>query len=177
MMWGEKDITIHDVARGALGVVLAAAVVAHSLTVLAQEPQPAPAEPGVLESIARWLDRQGENISSTFQDAGKGAANFGREAGVAAQSTVEGAKDAAGAVVRIPAARVITGHEVCAAAANGAPDCVSAATAMCKARGFESGKSADMTTAEVCPAQVYLSGRNTGPGCHTETFVSRALCQ
>jgi hypothetical protein len=48
---------------------------------------------------------------------------------------------------------------------------------MCKAKGFASGKSADMTTAEVCPPQVYLSGRNSGPGCHTETFVSRALCQ
>ena len=48
---------------------------------------------------------------------------------------------------------------------------------MCKTKGFEGGKSVDMTTAEVCPPQVYLSGRNSGPGCHTETFVSRALCQ
>jgi hypothetical protein len=48
---------------------------------------------------------------------------------------------------------------------------------MCKTKGFESGKSADMTTAEICPAQVYLSGRTGGAGCHTETFVSRAFCQ
>ena len=26
-------------------------------------------------------------------------------------------------------------------------------------------------------SQVYLTGRNSGPGCKTETFVSRALCQ
>lgn len=139
--------------------------------------QPRQDEPGVLESIGRWLDRQGDNLSSSFKDAGKGVQNFGHEAGVAAQSTVEGAKDAAGAVVRIPAARVVTGHEVCKVAPNGAPDCVAAATAMCKARGFSEGKSADMTTADVCPAKVYLSGRNTGPECRTETFVSRAFCQ
>ncbi|MFA6266799.1 MAG: hypothetical protein WC670_13935 [Pseudolabrys sp.] len=177
MRWGAKDITSRDVARAALAALLAAGLVTQSLAVLAQERPPKPEEPGVLESIARWLDRQGDNIGSTFKDAGKGVENFGREAGVAAQSTVEGAKDAAGAVVRIPAARLVTGHEKCMVAPNGAPDCVTAAAAMCKARGFETGKSADMTTAEVCPAQVYLSGRNTGPGCRTETFVSRALCQ
>jgi hypothetical protein len=54
---------------------------------------------------------------------------------------------------------------------------VVAANAICKTKGFESGKSVDMTTAEVCPAQVYMAGRSTGPDCHTETFVSRALCQ
>ena len=80
-------------------------------------------------------------------------------------------------MARIPVARVVSGHEKCPNAPNGAPDCVAAATALCKAKGFESGKSADMTTADVCPAQVYLSGRSSGPGCKTETFVSRALCQ
>jgi hypothetical protein len=54
---------------------------------------------------------------------------------------------------------------------------VVAANAICKTKGFASGKSVDMTTAEICPAQVYISGRNSGEGCHTETFVSRALCQ
>ena len=79
--------------------------------------------------------------------------------------------------MRIPAARVISGHEKCKIAANGAPDCVAAAHDMCRAKGFATGKSVDMTTAEICPPQVYASGRNSGPGCHTETFVSRVLCQ
>jgi hypothetical protein len=103
--------------------------------------------------------------------------NFGHEAGIAAKTTVEGAKDAAGAVTRIPTARVVTGHEKCTIAPNGAPDCLVAANAICKTKGFASGKSVDMTTAEICPAQVYISGRSSGEGCHTETFVSRALCQ
>jgi hypothetical protein len=134
-------------------------------------------EPGFFESIGKWFGRQADKIGSSFQDAGKNVKNFGKEAGIAARTTVEGAKDAADAVVKMPGARVISGHQQCSQAPNGAPDCVAAATAMCKAKGFGSGKSADMTTAEVCSPQVYLSGRNSGPGCHTETFVSRALCQ
>jgi len=102
---------------------------------------------------------------------------MGRDAGDAAKSTVEGAKDAAGAVARIPVARAVSGHEKCPPAPNGAPDCVAAASTMCKAKGFDSGKSLDMTTAEVCPPKVYMSGRSTGPECSTETFVSRAFCQ
>ena len=134
-------------------------------------------EPGFFGGIVRWFDRQASKIGSGFKDAGSQVENFGHEAGIAAKTTVEGAKDAAGAVARIPAARVVTGHQKCMVAPNGAPDCVAAAHTMCKAKGFDSGKSVDMTTAEVCPAQVYLSGRKSGADCHTETFVSRALCQ
>ena len=133
-------------ARAALTGICTVLVVICAGLAQAQSPGPPPpsppppqgtapppqGDPGVLESIGRWLDRQGDNLSSSFKDAGKGVENFGREAGVAAQTTVEGAKDAAGSVVRIPAARVVTGHEVCKVAPNGAPDCVAAATALCK---------------------------------------------
>jgi hypothetical protein len=142
--------------------------------VVAQEQKPKE-EPGFFESIAGWLDR---NIGSAFQGAGKQVETFGHEAGVAAKTTVNNAKDAAGAVARIPAARVMSGHEKCQNAPNGAPDCVGAAERLCKAKGFENGKSLDMTTAEVCPPKVLLSGRSGTPGeCRDETFVSRALCQ
>jgi hypothetical protein len=134
-------------------------------------------EPDFFGGIVRWFDRQAAKIGSGFKDAGSQVENFGHEAGIAARTTAESAKDAAGAVARIPAARVIAGHAKCQAAPNGAPDCLAAAHTLCKAKGFDSGKSLDMTTAEVCPAQVYLSGRNSGAGCRTETFVSRALCQ
>lgn len=171
---GLRIIVARHLAAMAL---LAAGFIMVSALAVAQERQQPKSEPGLFESVGRWFEEQGQKISSTFKDAGKKVENFGHEAGVAAKSTVEGAKDAAGAVARIPTARVVNGHEKCQNAPNGAPDCVAAATTMCKAKGFESGKSADMTTAEVCPAQVYLSGRNSGPGCRTETFVSRALCQ
>jgi hypothetical protein len=148
------------------GLLLAGLVMASGFAVAQERQQPPTEEPGLFESIGKWFEEQGKKVE-----------NFGHEAGVAAKSTVDGARNAAGAVARIPAARVVDGHEKCKNAPNGAPDCVAAATAMCKAKGFESGKSADMTTADVCPAQVYLQGRNSGPGCKTETFVSRALCQ
>lgn len=145
---------------------------------MAQDRQPRQSEePGFLEGIGRWFEEQADKFNSSFKDAGKKVQDFSHEAGMAARITVEGAKDAAGAVARIPTARVVTGHEKCSNAPNGAPDCVAAAVAICKAKGFATGKSADMTTAEVCPPKIYLSGRNSGPGCHTETFVSRALCQ
>jgi hypothetical protein len=157
--------------------VLTVALVMTSALAMAQDRRAADTEPGFFENIGRWFEIQGDKFKSSFKDAGKTVETFGNDAAIAAKSTVEGAKDAAGAVARVPPARVVDGHEMCKNAPNGAPDCVTAATAMCKAKGFESGKSADMTTAEVCPPQVYLTGRNSGPGCKTETFVSRALCQ
>lgn len=134
-------------------------------------------DPGFFGSIGRWFEEQTENFKSTFKDAGKNVVNFGHEAGIAAKTTVDGARDAADAVARIPGTRIVRGHEKCKLAPNGAPDCVSAAGAICKSKGFESGKSLDMTTAEVCPPKVLLSGRASGPGCKDETFVSRVLCQ
>ncbi|MBI3704157.1 MAG: hypothetical protein HY244_10030 [Rhizobiales bacterium] len=167
-------------ARSAVTCLFAGGMVLMAALAAAQESAPA-ANPnqdtGFFAAIGRWFDRQSDNMNSTFGDARKKIENFGRDAGSAAQSTAAGARDAADAVVRIPNARVVRGHEVCAKAPNGAPDCVTAAVTMCKAKGFESGKSMDMTTAQVCPPKVLLSGRNSGPECRDETFVSRALCQ
>ncbi len=154
----------------------AGAILFTATLALAQDSAPAE-ERGVFGNITRWVDEQASKLGSHFKGARSGVENLSHEAGVAAKSTVEGAKDAAGAVTRIPSARVVTGHEKCTIAPNGAPDCVVAANAICKTKGFESGKSVDMTTAEVCPAQVYVGGRSTGADCRTETFVSRALCQ
>jgi hypothetical protein len=164
-----------------LACALAAAVVLMSALAAAQD-APAPEQKsndggGFLAAVSRWFKDQSASVNSSFESARKKVEGMGRDAGDAAKTTVEGAKDAAGAVARIPAARAVSGHEKCPPAPNGAPDCVAAASTMCKAKGFDSGKSLDMTTAEVCPPKVYLSGRSTGPECSTETFVSRAFCQ
>ena len=159
-------------ARPAVTCLFAGAIMLMSALAAAQDGSApkSPESPGFFGSIANWF-------GSTFNAAGKGVATFGHEAGVAAKTTVDTAKDAAGAVARIPGVRVMTGHEKCQNAPNGAPDCQAAATSLCKAKGFDSGKSMDMTTAEVCPPKVLLSGRTSGPECKDETFVSRALCQ
>ena len=135
-------------------------------------------EPGFFAAITRWFDRQTDNLNSSFIKAGKGIENFGHEAGIAARTTVDNAKGAADAVARpAESAAWCPAMRKCRIAANGASDCLAAVESMCKTAGFRSGKSLDMTTAEVCPPKVYLAGRNSGPECHTETFVSRALCQ
>ena len=166
-------------ARSAVTWVFAGALVLMSALAAAQDRAGSRVseDQSYLGRIGRWFDQQVEGINSTFKDAGQKLGNFGREVGVVAKTTVEGAKDAADAVARIPNARVVAGHEKCKNAPNGAPDCVAAANTVCKAKGFASGSSVDMTTAEVCPPQVWISGRTGGAECRTETFVSRALCQ
>lgn len=161
-------------AAAALALVFALVT---GVTAVAQE-APAPLRnEGFLAAAGRWFDEQFSKLGSGFKDAGKKVETFGHEAGIAAKTTADNAKEAADAVAKIPNTRPISGHETCRPAANGAPDCVAAANELCKKKGFGSGKSLDMTTAEVCPPKVYLSGRNSGPGCTTETFVSQALCQ
>jgi len=167
-------------ARPAVTCLFAGAIVLMSVMAAAQESSSAPKtneETGFFGTIGRWFDQQAANVNSRFMDVRKKFNNFGREAGVVAKTTIDGAKDAADAVVRIPNTRVIAGHEKCNNAPNGAPDCVAAANTMCKAKGFDSGKSVDMTTHEVCPPKVLLSGRSSGPECRNETFVSRVICQ
>ncbi len=167
-----KQFTGRTAARSLLACIGAAAILLTAATAFAQDRSdtPAPEGRGLFGNITHWFD-------GNFSGARSGVESLGHEAGIAAKSTVEGAKDAAGAVTRIPAARVVNGHEICNTAPNGAPDCVVAANTMCKTKGFDSGKSIDMTTAEICPAKVYMAGRSSGADCHTETFVSRALCQ
>ena len=177
-----KCFTGRTAACSLLACVGAGAILLTAAMALAQEggnsdARPPAEKPGFFAAIGRWFDDQTSKFGPNFKGARSGVENFGHEAGLAAKTTVESAKDAAGAVTRIPTARVVTGHEKCTIAPNGAPDCVVAANAICKTKGFESGKSVDMTTAEICPAQVYMAGRSSGPDCHTETFVSRALCQ
>ena len=161
-----KCFTERTPASSLLACLGAGAILFTATLALAQDDGPAQ-ERGVFGNITHWVDEQASKLGSHFRGARSGVENLSHEAGIAAKSTVEGAKDAAGAVTRIPSTRVVTGHEKCVVAAN----------AICKTKGFESGKSVDMTTAEVCPAQVYMAGRSTGPDCHTDTFVSRALCQ
>ena len=132
---------------------------------------------GFFASISQWFEQQAANLRSNFSGAATGVEKVRQEADDAAKSTVSTVKDAAGAVMRIPNTRLVNGNEPCALAPNGAPDCVAAANALCRAKGFASGKSAATTAAEVCKPEVYLAGRNRGDGCHTETFVSSALCQ
>jgi len=159
------------------GMLLAAV-----FTARAQEGQKpaaqAPAQkPDFFTEVGRWFDQQFSSFNSNMKDAKSQFDNFGHEAGIAARSSADAAKDAADVLARIPRSRVVKTHEKCALAPNGAPDCATVALNVCKTQGYGSGKSLDMTTAEKCPAKAWVSGRLAAPGaCTTETFVSRVLC-
>jgi hypothetical protein len=175
---GDKQFSAVDRKKAARGCIFVAVLALASTLAAAQDVgQKAQENEGFFATVSRWFKEHTATVNSSFEDARKKVEGFGSAAGDAAKTTVQGAKDAAGAVARIPSARAIAGHEKCQPAVNGAPDCVAAANAMCKAKGFDSGSSLDMTTAEVCPPKVYMSGRSSGDECKMETFVSRAFCQ
>jgi hypothetical protein len=154
-----------------------------------QAARPAPVEkPGLLNSIGRWFQEGAANFQAHLRGAkarmddisDKAAADrrdFDKKASEVGETAVEVTKGAVEAVAKLPAARVMNGHERCAVAPNGAPDCLAAAEALCRKHGFSSGKSMDFTSAEECPPTALLAGRRSGPECTTVTFISRAMCQ
>ena len=148
----------------------------------------------MFESIGRWFDQGAD----TFQEHLRGAkqrmddltdataannkelsdqaAKIGQGALDVGKGAVDATTDAMGAVAKLPTARLMSGRERCAVAPNGAPDCLSAAEALCRKHGFNSGKSMDFTSAEECPASTLL-GQTSRDECTTMTFISRAMCQ
>jgi hypothetical protein len=148
----------------------------------ATQQAPPPAEPatprrpsGLLEALGRWFDDSVSNLGSGLKGTQQKLGDMGNQAGGAATGAAKGAVDA---VARLPAVRVVDGRERCVTAANGAPDCVAAATAICRRKGFNAGKSVDVESAQKCPARVLLLGRRaTESECQVETYVTRAMCQ
>lgn len=142
---------------------------------------PAPASPRVLPTpqevfsgIGRLIDQSIANVNAGVKGAGDTLGGVPSAAG----DIAKGAADAAGTIARLPGTNVVKGWERCAEAPNGAPDCEVASVALCKAKGYERGKSLDITSAHKCPAQVWLEGRQPAVGeCKQESFVSRAICQ
>ncbi len=172
-----RSRTVRGATRVALGALFACALAVGVAQAQgagakhAQEPQ------GFFARMGQWFDQGVDNFNSGVQNLRSRFQTMGKDASIAARDTVDNTKAAADAVARLPHTRVVRGHAKCKTAPNRAPDCVAAAVAVCKKKGFKGGTSVDMTTSLVCPAEVYLAGRNSGPECHTETFVSSAICQ
>jgi hypothetical protein len=150
----------------------------------ASAPQPVPPAPGakpeesgVFESIGRFFDQGASSFREHIGRARERVDDFNSQARATGQGAIDVTRDAVGAVVSLPSARMVQGRQVCPVAANGAPDCQSAAERLCKEKGFSSGKSMDFTSSERCPPRVWVSGRRAEGECTTETFISRAMCQ
>ena len=175
------------------GLMLAPCAWAQAWAQDAAPPRAPPQEkPGVFESIGRWFDNGASNFRDHLRGAKRRMDELGDDAaannkaisdqaakmGQGAADVGKGAADATvnamGAVAKLPTARMMNGRERCIAAPNGAPDCVSAAEALCRKHGFTSGKSMDFTSAEECPVRTLLGQTDE---CTTVTFISRAMCQ
>jgi hypothetical protein len=145
----------------------------------AAEPQQAPPEapparrPGLIDALGDLFDKSGDMLS--LKGAQQAIGDLNRKAG---EATRDAAKSAADGLTRIPVGRMASGRTLCVVASNGAPDCVTAANALCKSQGYSGGSSVATESGERCPARVYLTGRPPKPGeCKMETFVTSAMCQ
>jgi hypothetical protein len=168
---------------------LAAALLAFAAAALAQETQNAPpaepppaqtAPPATLPTPPEVISAIGRFIGQSISTVGAGVKGAGETLGVpdAAGDIARGVGDAAGTIARLPVTNVVKGWALCAEAPNGAPDCEVASVSMCKAKGFERGRSLDITSAHKCPAQMWREGRAPNDAeCRQESFVSRAICQ
>jgi hypothetical protein len=140
-------------------------------------PSVEPNRPGFIDAFGHWIETSVSNWNSGL----KGAADVAKDAAGAASDAAKGAgnvvTDTAGAVARIPAARVIAERATCPVAPNGAPDCRAAAEGICRGHGFASGSSIDFQTAEKCPPIALNRPDNEPPRCVIESYVTRALCQ
>ena len=133
---------------------------------------PTPGE--TIGNIGRFIDQSISNVGAGIRGAGDAVGGASTTAGEIAK----GVGDAAGNVARLPLSSTVSGWQACPPAANGAPDCEAASVALCRTKGFKSGKSVDITSAQKCPAVVWLEKRQPKEGeCKDESFVSKALCQ
>src|SRR4051794_10370841 len=170
--------------------ILAVALLASASLASAQDPAPplnvVPIEPPQRSAPTLPTPREtfgaiGKFIDQSISNVGAGVRGAGETLGAttsAAGDLAKGVGDAAGTGARLPATNVVSGHELCVAAPNGAPDCTGASIALCKAKGFQRGSSLDITSAFKCPAQLWREGRApNNRECTDESFVSRAVCQ
>lgn len=128
-------------------------------------------KPDPIETFGHWLQEGTTRFRSDLQDAQETFDRLGKQ-------TRDAAKDATGAVIGLPNARIVAARERCARAQNGSPDCQAAAEAVCRGKGFKSGKSVDTQSELKCPAKILLERRTPSDAeCPTEIFVTRAMCQ
>jgi hypothetical protein len=144
---------------------------------LAPTPNPSFA-PGLLDALGRWIGDSKATLDSQLQNTQEALSGIGAQATGAIKDAAGAAQQATGAIVGLPAGQMITGRQLCPAAANGAPDCAPAADALCKAKGFGSGRGLEVASTQRCSARIWRSRSNPADGpCGTETFVTRAVCQ
>lgn len=142
----------------------------------AASPASLPAAPeekrGFLNDLGKWWDNSITNFNAKMKEQQAKLDEFNRKQTEAAKDATKAMKDA------FTPSKVIELQERCPVAGNGAPDCATAATNICKAKGFSDGRPVDTRIAERCKASLWVSGQApTAADCATETVLLRVSCQ
>lgn len=130
------------------------------------------------ESNAKWRRGVDENNAKWKQGVDDNNAKW-RELNAkneqAAKEAAAASREAAEAFKNLSNVRIVEGRQVCETAANGSPDCQTAAEVFCKSKGFATGKSADITTSRKCSVRSILNRDERE--CKVETTIVKAACQ
>ena len=155
------------------------AAVGSSSGSLPQQPPPA-FKPGFLHQLGEWWGQSFGDFHTKMNNAKDRLEDLRTDQSTkdATAATQDALKGAAQAVVRLPSTRMFELHDKCQPAANGAPDCPTAANNACRVKGFSAGKPMGISTSQVCSPQALLSGRSpTAADCHDETYILGVVCQ
>ena len=145
---------------------------------LPQQPPPA-FKPGFLHQLGEWWGQSFGDFHSKMNNAKDRLEDLRTDQSTkdATAATQDALKGAAQAVVRLPSTRMFELHDKCQPAANGAPDCPTAANNACRVKGFSAGKPMGISTSQVCSSQALLSGGSPAAACHDETYILGIVCQ
>ena len=136
-----------------------------------------PPKPGLFGTIGRWFDDSIGGVAAGLGSARDTVGNIGAQATDAAKGAAGVARDAAGAVARIPAGSLVTGRARCLRNAGGGPDCVGAAETLCRVKGYNSGTSLHVQAEQKCSLSAWVKGEKEIGKCSTETYVTSAMCR
>jgi hypothetical protein len=127
-------------------------------------PQATPENPGLINEMGKLIDRLKPSIKSPSETLDDLNAR---------------AKDAGEAISRLAKpGSMVSGRMACPPGADRTPDCKVGADKLCQGKGYKEGKSLNTDSAETCSAKVLIPGRQRKPDdCHTDTYVTTALCQ
>ncbi|MGB7078122.1 MAG: hypothetical protein WBD53_13120, partial [Xanthobacteraceae bacterium] len=142
-------------------------------------PAASPEQRGFLNGFGTWWDKSIADWKAKMKqqqtklDAmNKQSADAAKNAALATQQALKNAADA------MRPSHVIEIQQTCPVAGNGAADCATAATNVCKAKGYSSGQPLDVRTAEKCSDSLWVSGKTpTAADCPVETTLLRVACQ
>jgi hypothetical protein len=140
----------------------------------AETPLPARRE-GFLDALARWMDKSAADFKAQLDESNAKWRELSDKNEKAAKDAANASKEAFEALKSLPNVRMVEGRRICELAPNGSPDCQAAAEAVCRSKGFATGKSADIETSRKCSARALLA--REGNACKTETVVVKAACQ